>query len=276
MQPIVKVVTPGAPDTGWGISEIEDGHFGLKGVAGSRQNPIPVDIPPSQGGSTGVTFLIGDPLNPGLQPGDHRVIQPETRKTTPDIGTHFQNADAAESPVVVTHWDAWTLNKPMRLGVRISVQTDQDAPTFKPENSVLVDVWFVRTGAAQVDPRVQKIRFEDGDHAVTKSQFERAQSAGVIVQKGNFFFTYWLYAGTWAEFEALYPPTASQPEHPSPVPAPPPEPVPVPVPQPEPVPPPADTAWIRAAIGQVEIALDDVEALKERLEMLLLSLKGKL
>lgn len=260
MQLIVKVLTPGAPEKGWGVSEIEPGLFGLKGVAGSRENPIPVQE------VNAVGLLIGDPLNPSWEPGSHLVTSAQTRiiKDLGYSGTFIGNGDTAEPSIIMLNWDSWPLNVPYKAKARISVGTDQTgfAQPFDESKSLIIEIWFARTGAPQEKPTI-KVRFSDGDRLITQKQFDTAGSG--ITKKGNFFFSYWSYAGTYAEFVAdLQAPSA-------PVPAP------EPVPQPPPNPPsPEDTLWIEQAIREVEAAELEVARIKERLALLKHALKGKL
>lgn len=260
MRPIVKVLTPGAPDTGWGVVELEPGYYGLHNVPGSKANPVQVQDVSSVG------LLLADPANPAWEPGSHELTTAQTRVNfaPQDInytGSFVPNADTATPSIAPTGYDKWMLNEPHRIKARISVGTDQSGFTepFDESRSLILELWFARTGDPAERPTV-RVRFNDGYRLIYQSQ--KVAAGNAIVEKG-FLFPYLSYAGTFAEFEAKYPLGAPVPV---PVPEPDPDPVPVPTPDPEPQP---DTSWIQDAI-------DDIEKIELQLASLKLELEGKL
>lgn len=147
-RPIVQVVTPeGTVNT----IDLGNGRWGVPaGFVGTQSKPIPVQV------ADAVLFKIGDTFN-SFAPGSSEIngLNPQTtfhanQSLIGDLDVLCFGCNGPKPSITILNWQILPLNVPRSMVARVSLGVDASSPNppFDATNSVLVEVWFARTGSA--------------------------------------------------------------------------------------------------------------------------------
>ena len=145
-RPIVKVVGPG------GVTDVVSvgGRWGLPdGEPGSSTDPIVVqDV-------NAVSFQIGDRANPDWAIGsvDVNSANPQTTFPRPpnQLDVFCIGCNGPRPSMTILNWTHISQDRPRVMVARVSLGVDATDPgaVFDDSNSILIEVWFVRSSTAQ-------------------------------------------------------------------------------------------------------------------------------
>ena len=152
-RPIVEIVT-----TGGVVSAVDlgNGRWGVPaGFVGTQSNPIPLQD------TNAVALWIGDTINPGFSTGSSQVngLNPQTTFNTGStligqLDVFCVGCNGPRPSITVLNWQSLPLNLARSMVARVSLGVDASLPypPYNAGNSVLLEVWFARTGAAVNEP----------------------------------------------------------------------------------------------------------------------------
>ena len=145
-RPIVRVVAPG------GVTDVVSvgGRWGLPdGEPGSSTTPIVVqDV-------NAVSFQIGDRANPDWAIGSVNVNSANPQTAFPrehnQLDVFCVGCNGPRPSMTILNWTRLTQDRPRAMVARVSLGVDATDPGtfFDDSNSILIEIWFVRSSTAQ-------------------------------------------------------------------------------------------------------------------------------
>jgi len=152
-RPIVEIVTPGGVVS---AVDLGNGRWGVPaGFVGTQSNPIPLQD------TNAVALWIGDTINPGFSTGSAQVngLAPQTTFNTGStligqLDVFCVGCNGPRPSITILNWQSLPLNLARSMVARVSLGVDATLPypPYNAGNSVLVEIWFARTGAAVNGP----------------------------------------------------------------------------------------------------------------------------